>query len=129
MGSSVMLRSIDLIGATAAAPTLQDNPYSVLSRSKALMWEAGVVDVNSKDKDTDADAAAGGAIVVSGLNVLMNPFTSGSRGAAFPEAAWLLHSMLQYAYTAPKPSAKMHLKITECPGCLPPQNVNLCPAT
>ena len=35
MGASVLLRSIDLIGATVPAPSPQDNPYAVLSRSKA----------------------------------------------------------------------------------------------
>ena len=78
-----MLRSIDLIGATVPAPSPQDNPYAVLSRSKALMWEAGVSTEHGRDQ--------GGAIIVSGLNIFLNPFTSshgGTAGAAVPVSSY-----------------------------------------
>lgn len=44
----------------------------------------------------------------------------------FPEAAWLSHRLLEYAFTRPKPSKQLSAKIVECPGCLPPKFVSLC---
>ena len=45
-----------------------------------------------------------------------------------PEAAWLLHQLLEYAYSGPKPSKGMQVKVTECPGCVPSTFVSLCGA-
>lgn len=116
--TEVLVRSIDLIGASQKVSSLQDNPYKVLSRSKALVWQVGVVN----------DSGNGGTILVSGLNVFKNVFTaSGKHPVVVPEAAWLLHSFLEYAYSAPQSSAKMKLRRTDCPGCIPSVNYNLCP--
>ena len=114
----VLVRSIDLIGASQSVSSLQDNPYKVLSRPKALMWQAGI----------DGGNSPGGAIIMTGLNILVNHFAPGSIGATRPEAAWMLHKLLQYAYSNPRPTKTLKVRITQCPGCLPSQNVNLCPA-
>lgn len=177
----VLLRSIDLI---------------TMVRPKALLWQAGVVAPATADDGNSA--GSGGALIVSGLNLLMNQFgrstqcpstyphlispgtpnskyglcyidaasakagsgpcgswcaspamwpvvrdlwgpTCGSQCppvpaptnhsvASVPESAWLLHRLLEYAYTAPKPSKKLTVKTTVCEGCLPPSFVALCGA-
>ena len=67
--------------------------------------------------------------MVSGLNLLTNEFdSSGGHSVPMPEGAWLLHRLLEYAYSAPQPTARMHLRVTKCPGCDPDTNVNICPA-
>ena len=67
--------------------------------------------------------------MVSGLNLLTNEFdSSGGHSVPMPEGAWLLHRLLEYAYSAPQPTARMHLRVTKCPGCYPDTNVNICPA-
>ena len=83
----VMIRSIDLMATC---------------RDKALLWQAGV-------RSNQNPGVEGGAVIVTGLNVLLNHFTTGAKGAAYPEAAWLLHSLLQYAYTAPKPAKQLEV--------------------
>lgn len=45
-----------------------------------------------------------------------------------PEAAWLLRQLLEYAYTGPKPTKGLAVKVTECPGCMPSSFVALCGA-
>ena len=106
--AEVLVRSIDLLA---------------LNRNKALVWQAGV------QAQGRAQGSGGGAIIVAGFNVLINEFRTGSQGAAVPEAAWLLHTLLQYAYTAPQPAKKLTLRVTACPGCFPAVNVNICNGT
>ena len=48
--------------------------------------------------------------------------------AQVPEAAWLLHQLLEYAYTGPKPSKGLQVKVTECHDCVPSKFVALCGA-
>ena len=45
-----------------------------------------------------------------------------------PEAAWLLRQLLEYAYSGPKPTKGLAVKVTECPGCMPSSFVALCGA-
>ena len=40
----------------------------------------------------------------------------------------LLHQLLEYAYTGPKPTKGLAVKVTECPGCMPSSFVALCGA-
>ena len=114
--------------------TCPPNAYR-LSRSKALVWQIGVVSSNSRStpnayappaSSNAGGKAKGGTLLVAGLNVFMNEFTAGVKSAHVPEAAWLLHSLLQYGYSAPKPAGHMVLKKTECPNCFPSVNINLC---
>lgn len=114
----VLVRSIDLIGATQKTSSLHDNPYKVMSRPKALMWQASL---------QGEDSPTRGALVVTGLNLLVNWFGGGTVGAERPEAAWLLHRLLEHAYSKPRPSKILQVRVTECQGCLPSVNVNLCP--
>ena len=95
-------------------------------RQKALMWQAGVVPGGGDDS---ARNSTGGAIVAAGMNLLTNYFTaSGAEGVVAPEAAWLLYSLLGYAYTSPRPAKRLQARVTKCAGCIPDVNVNLCPA-
>ena len=65
--------------------------------------------------------------MLQGLQLVVNDFSPGS-DIQVPEAAWLLHSMITTAAIAPpKPKTALRLKLTSCPGCLPPVNANLCP--
>ena len=101
-GQEVLVRSIDLMAS---------------SHNKALIWQTGFV-------GNGTAPGHGGALVVSGLNLLVNDFAAGA-GVEVPEAAWLLHNMISTAATAPpKPKTQLQLKFTECPGCLPPVNAN-----
>ena len=44
--------------------------------------------------------------------------------------AWLLFNMIENAVNAPpQPKTKLQLKTTKCPGCIPPENTNLCAVT
>ena len=113
----VLVRSIDLMA---------------LNRDKALVWQAGVDSYTHTDHNYNkapmsrSKGAASGAIIVSGLNIFLNEFRAGSVAAAVPEAAWMLHTLLQYAYTEPHPSKKLWVRVTECPGCFPSTNINVC---
>ena len=107
-GHEVLLRSIDLM---------------TQSRSKALVWQAGIR-TQGAPKGSKA-----GSLIVCGLNVLQNPFTTGSKGAKVPEAAWMLRSLIKYAASGPQPGKQLTVKVTECPGCFPPVNVNICNGT
>ena len=99
----VLVRSIDLMAS---------------SHNKALIWQTGFVGNNTKDT---------GAMIVSGLQLMVNDFAPGGT-IQVEEAAWLLHSIITTAATAaPKPKTALQLKLTNCPGCLPPVNANLCP--
>ena len=72
--------------------------------------------------------AADEVVIVSGLKLLQNTFSAGAGAAEVPEAAWLLHSMITAALSSPPtPTTKLTLKVTQCPGCIPPTNANLCP--
>ena len=105
-GVEVVLRSIDLM---------------TEARNKALVWQTGFV-------KEGAGATTSGVVVVSGLKLLQNTFSAGAAAAEVPEAAWLLHSMITAALSSPPtPTTKLTLKVTQCPGCIPPTNANLCP--
>jgi hypothetical protein len=54
------------------------------------------------------------------------PTTKTHSGAAVPEAAWLLHRVLEYAHTALVPSKTLRVKMMECRGCFPDSFVALC---
>lgn len=145
-GVEVLVRSIDIMGSSVAADTWQENPYEVLSRSKALVWQASVLPSGASPRDrTNA-----GAIIASGLNLLVNTFAcdaglsraskrlysrpparlQSSRGAfggvQVPEAAWMLHQLLEYAFTEPKPAKHLEARITDCVGCVPNMTWTLC---
>jgi len=117
--ADILIRSIDLMGSTVKTQSLQDNPYRVMARQKALLWQTKIVKEGSN---------SGGAMVVCGMNLLVNYCSPGKSKAAVPEAAWVLHRLLEYAFAGPTPSKSMTARVTHCPGCLPEVNVNLCPA-
>ena len=50
-----------------------------------------------------------------------------TEGHGFPDAAWLLHRLLDYAASAPQANKSLVLKVTECQGCVPSRFVALCP--
>jgi hypothetical protein len=56
------------------------------------------------------------------------PANATHSGADVPEAAWLLHRLLEYAATSPVPAKTLELKRTECRGCFPDSFVTLCAA-
>lgn len=56
------------------------------------------------------------------------PPSKNSTGVPVPEAAWLLHRLLEYGYTSPQPRKTLALKVTECPGCMPSSFTALCGA-
>ena len=56
------------------------------------------------------------------------PANATHSGADVPEAAWLLHRLLEYATTSPVPAKTLELKRTECRGCFPDSFVTLCAA-
>lgn len=107
-GHEVLLRSIDLM---------------TQSRSKALVWQTGIKAQGA------AKGSKAGALVVCGLNVLQNPFTTGSAGAKVPEAAWMLRQLVEYVASAPQPTKELAVRVTKCPGCFPPVNINICNGT
>lgn len=142
--TEVLIRSIDLIGEVVPVKNLQENPLKVMSRNKALLWQSRMVPTNA----SETEFSQGGAIIVSGLNLLVNNFASApqsvsvnsrgkvharrlasvkSTGSKVPEAAWFLHKLLQYAYSEPKPTATLEAKITKCEGCTPSATWTLCP--
>lgn len=119
-----LIRSVDLMGSNVPTKTLQDSPFAVMARGKALAWQARVVPTGA------VAGVEGGAIIAAGLNLLVNTFTKQKSVIKVPEAAWILHKLLDYAFTSPKPSKTLEAKITKCPGCLPPvPSITLCPAT
>jgi hypothetical protein len=83
----------DCNGSMAKAASLQDNPYKVLSRRKALLWQVGIVpETNSNyksggggklngDENGNGD---GGALIVSGLNLMTSYFKPGSVSTHMP---------------------------------------------
>ena len=58
--------------------------------------------------------------------IVPKPKPNGSAELGFPESAWLTHRLLEHAFSRPKPSKQLHVKIFDCPGCLPPKFVSLC---
>ena len=113
----VLIRSIDLPGFLHAAPTPQDNPITPMARNKALVWQAAV---QTASNFTNSLRNAG-AIVACGLNLFAN--------SSIAEAAWMLHKLLDYSLSGPKPVKTLAVKITMCPGCFPDRSWALCPAS
>lgn len=102
----VLVRSIDLMAS---------------SHNKALIWQTGLVGSNS------SSSSETGTLIVTGLQLVVNDFAPGGE-IQVPEAAWAVHSIISTAAKAPpKPKTALQLKLTNCPGCLPPVNANLCP--
>lgn len=57
---------------------------------------------------------------------LRPPIKKTHSGTAVPEAAWLLHRVLEHAYTSPVPTKTLQVKVMECRGCIPDSFVALC---
>ena len=99
------------------------------SRSKALVWQAGVV--NASDR-----SAPGGTVLVSGMNLLGNLLPpaelkeTNCSGIAcvVPESAWMMHSLLQWAYGRPQVEQKLPISPSPTPPSPAPPRGG-CPAT
>lgn len=85
----ILIRSIDIMGNSVAVSSLQDNPYAVRARSKALLWQASVV------REGSSDHSKRGALIASGLNLLVNYFRTSLRGVSADSAGGLREESLE----------------------------------
>ena len=120
---STVVRTLD-----SFTDTLGDGKMSV--RHSALLWQAQLVPpvvlAASHGRRAEAANSQGGLLVASGLNLLPNTYGPGQTHGGdryWPEAAWLLFSVLRglVAVELPVPEFRFEVLAADpCDGCIPP---------